>query len=33
MGNVTDGWNVIVIMKKTREGFVSKKDFPNVFTK
>lgn len=33
MGNITDGWNVIVIMKKTREGFVSKKDFPNVFTK
>lgn len=33
MGNITDGWNVIAIIKKTKEGFVLQNDFPDVFTK
>ncbi len=30
--NTTDGWNVISVMKKVKEGFITRKQFPNVLT-
>lgn len=32
MWNTTDGWNVIAVMRKNKEGFISKDKFPHVFT-
>lgn len=33
MGNTTDGWNVIAVMRKTKEGFISREQFPHVHSK
>lgn len=32
MGNTTDGWNIIAVMRKTKEGFVSREQFPKSYT-
>lgn len=32
MWNVTDGWNVIAVMIKMKEGFIEREQFPNAFT-
>lgn len=32
MGNTTDGWNVIAVMRKTKEGFISREQFPKSYT-
>lgn len=32
MGNTTDGWNVIAVMRKTKDGFISKDKFPKAYT-
>lgn len=33
MGNYKDGWNVLVVMQKVKEEFITREQLPNVFTK
>lgn len=33
MGNSFDGWNVIAVMKKTKEGFIDRDQFPKTYSK
>ena len=33
MGNTTDGWNVIAVMRKTKDGFIARHEFPKSYEK
>lgn len=33
MGNYTDGWNIIAVMQKTKEDFITKEQLPEYYTK